>query len=218
MSEDNDLNIVDGVWQFLKCAPQPFNIDDLIFKNYKNEGEALIHFCIRKNKKDSASCLKFLLQAGSDPNLEDGKGGLPLCDAVAYERLADIDILLQNLDCGVNKKESNAEGMAPLHYTGVSGDEPPEYLKRLLQEENLDVNIQTSDYGDTLLHLLCETNNTELLEILVKDPRVDLHVPNGAGTTPLYCAETSDAKKILKQAIIDRNAPYYRISMNDFDI
>lgn len=89
---------------------------------------------------------------------------------------------------------TNNQGMAAIHYLANAPAPNSSEILRLLMDENVDLNIrdhmapQLFRFHRTPLHLAiisANPNSVEVVRMLLNDPRVEVHVQDGTGKTPL---------------------------------
>lgn len=156
----------------------------LVYGAYVNvlnkNGKTPLHFASRPG---NAEVIISLLEAGTNPNLQDKRGNTPLLLFLHNRRGADnssVSVLLHyHSDVNVrNKKMDTPLIYATLHQNSKAVEE--------LLSANADVNAQTS-FGDTSLHLACRRRSLTVISLLLNNG-ADINVKNNEGDTPLHAA------------------------------
>ena len=127
-----------------------------------------------------------LLRWGADVNWQDVADELRtgLHCAAIMEHGDVVDLLLAQPGVDVNiRDEYNETPLMIACYPETSEI----IFRKLLQAEGIDINCRWDDGDTPLLYCLAEggdVDRIDLAKILLKDPRVDLHVQNDQGKFP----------------------------------
>ena len=70
-----------------------------------------------------------------------------------------------------SKRQTHIMENTPLHYAAKSGD--LDKARKLLQSGKYDVNMKTSGYAHTALHVACTYGNLDIVRMLISEPPVD---------------------------------------------
>jgi len=107
-----------------------------------------------------------------------------LLSAVRDDSIEKVDHQLKNNpDCDPNIHMKYTRGLTPLHVAVFNNQ--IEIVKRLLEEPNINVNIQTED-GKTALHLAAINGRFEMIALLLKAPNANLNIQDDIGDTVLH--------------------------------
>lgn len=107
---------------------------------------------------DDLSILKFLLQAGADPNVESFEGATPIMNAVQSDKMEHLQLLIAH-GADVNKPDNR--GFTALHRAAEMGH--IEMVKELLKQ-GADKTVEAE--GHTALSLAEIGENAEIIEVL----------------------------------------------------
>jgi ankyrin repeat protein len=140
-------------------------------------------------RKKNYKILKELISAGADPNKDVPVNqawppshytlGPPLFSAVARDRLANVQVLLEaGADPNFQTNEKHTPLIECCLYPGFKASE----IASLLIGHGAQVNHADSD-GDTPLHLAIESDEDDLVRILLESG-ADPTIPNKLGQTP----------------------------------
>ena len=137
-----------------------------------NRGYTPLHWCTMKGNENLC---RLLLEHNADVNIRCSRGYAPL-----YENLCKL-LLEHNADVNIQ----DAYGSTPLHLCAGVGNEN---LCRLLLEHKADLNIQDNG-GCTPLHRSAlNSNDSEIIDLLVKFGEQNIKIRNAKGLTPLQMA------------------------------
>ena len=140
---------------------------------------------------------RLLLQADAEIDITDGKGITPLMNAVATNRAAVVQFLIQK-GADVNKRVFKTL-QTPLFFAQTSE------TARLLIQAGADVNAKDIN-GFTPLMNAVKTNNLYLTEFLIESG-ADVEARTFQKLqTPLFYAQTPEAARLLLKAGADVNA------------
>lgn len=151
-------------------------------------------------KNDHEKCIKALLDAGANPNKATEEGAcLAMLFTAGFGNVNTLDMLMKaGADVNVAYRGGNLQ--TALHIRGVNS---VEFLTRLLEDENINVNVKDKN-GNTPLHYCIKTLSNEMIikegslytkpmeecfRILLSTPKVNLNEQNNKGLTPIGLAE-----------------------------
>lgn len=137
----------------------------------------------------------FLLEKGSDPNIQDNKGNTSF---LAATKKGDIEILqiLRN-DPFTQIGIPNSAGETSLHIAVKNKN--IKAVKFLLKGE-ANPNKQNNN-GDTSLHIAVKNEILEMFPILLKHPAVDKHKQNNYKETPLHVSIKNGKEKLVLELL-----------------
>ncbi|KAJ0414214.1 ankyrin repeat-containing domain protein [Aspergillus carlsbadensis] len=151
-----------------------------------------------------AELVEMLLDAGADPEIENGSELTAINVAVTSEK-SEIVRLLVNRKANINHKDT-AE-WAPIH--DASGYVPNAEIVRILAEGGADLK-STAPYVETALHKAVGKEHVDILAVLLEfHTSIDLEQRNSGGSTPLNKAARTgnvDCMRRLLQAGADINS------------
>ena len=99
-------------------------------------------------------------------------------------------ILAAHPDININHQDNNGE-------TVLYRTRSVYVLKLLLKHKDIDVNIQNNKLGCTILHILCYSNNIDLIRELLIDARADVMIRDNQGKTARDIAINYEYDEIL---------------------
>ena len=140
--------------------------------------------------------VKELLDNGKDVNIVDKNNNTPLHYACQSNNIKIIRLLILR---GANINSLNNKKVSPLSYACFC--KKLEIAKLLLEENNANVNI-VDDYGNTLLHDVCNKSfviNDKLIELVISYGIDDFTVKNNREKTPLYYLRESGKDDLIKK-------------------
>jgi ankyrin repeat domain-containing protein 50 len=143
-----------------------------------------------------------LLDAGANPNIMCSRGGTALHRAAAQDYLAIVKLLLAHKDIDVNALYSSWGHESALQLAAEYGY--ADVVKELLGRADIRVNEIGGGY--TALHLAVQYEQTEVIRLLLADPRIDLEVRNQGGWPALVCAARFGYNPIIEM-LLDAGAP-----------
>ena len=136
--------------------------------------------------------------ANCDVNVSTRKGYTPLMVLMSQsneDRLSIVRYLI--FECACNLSLQNKYGNTALHIACTSGN--VKYIQELLNTDNgLHSAMISNLNGDIPLHLACQHNHTECVEVVAEAYVDGLHQVNKASLTPLMCKmqQTMDNKLV----------------------
>ena len=142
-------------------------------------GDTPFNWCAREGKEN---LVRLFLKHNADVNIKDNRGYTLLywCAREGKENLCRL-LLEHNADVNIQDKC----GDTPLHLCAGVGNEN---LCRLLLEHKADLNIQDNG-GCTPLHRSAlNSNDSEIIDLLVKFGEQNINIRNAKGLTPLQMA------------------------------
>jgi ankyrin repeat protein len=142
--------------------------------------ETLLHHAARVA---SPEIVETLLQHGADLNIKNALGNTPLYEAMLYNRLETVQILL---------KYYNTVPLDFYHTVIKMG--ALEILKSLV-EYGFSINIKDHHHS-TLLHLAVQVGDCKLVEFLLCQ-KLDINAKDKAGNTPLYLAIQNNHQAVI---------------------
>lgn len=179
------------------------------------DGYLPVHYAakrpMRKEKKKSSSqpvgdCrdVLFRLCGNGAVNARTPQGRGPLHLAAEAGNIPAVEIFLAQSDLDINMKDEH--GDTALH---LARDE--ETIGELL-DKGLDVHIQNVD-GDTALHCALGQPQTGLVDILLKNTKLDADLANNEGQQLMHIASIRDNIEVFKQ--LAATPPSGNINMQD---
>ena len=147
--------------------------------------KTVIDLFLDASRAGDLELVRNLLRWGADVNWQDEddqlQAGLHLAIRDGHGDV--VDLLLAQPGVDVNIRDEYNE--TPLMVACYPSSEI--ILRKLLQAEGIDINCRWDDGDTPLLYCLAEggdVDRIDLAKILLKDPRVDLHVQNDQGKFP----------------------------------
>lgn len=141
-------------------------------------GNTLLHYSV----SSSTFIINLLLLSnGYDVNALNGRGETPLFYAVIYNRPIIFKILIM-YEANVNI--ANKSGLYPIHYAIMK-----EYINII--EELISMNARLDVYDNqhkNLLHYVAETNNLEILSLILPFSKNQINEKDSQNKTPLDIA------------------------------
>ncbi|KAF1808925.1 ankyrin [Eremomyces bilateralis CBS 781.70] len=136
-------------------------------------------------KSDNPEVIKRLVERGADVNAKNRWLATPLHFAAAVGNISACSGLLQSKDLDPNI--TTAAGLTALHYA-TARERHKHVLSLLLLKGGQDVNYTDVNERGTALHIAVGHLNTEILEVLLECPEVNLNIGNHHGRTALIIA------------------------------
>ena len=84
-------------------------------------------------------------------------------------------------------------------FTSADVIETAEIISLLLQQNSLQVNLQTH-YGNTPFQMACTDGKYQSVLLLIQDPRTDINMFNNWGINPLMCSVHHGRTQIVKRS------------------
>jgi ankyrin repeat protein len=170
------------------------------------------------SSRGSTSTMHLLLQAGANVNEIGGLYGTPAAAAVIFNHKPALELLLAH---GANPNlQPQSAGylaaplLAPLIRAAQCGN--VEMVDRLLQVENLDLNIKSEHTNSTTALLVAlENGHTTIAQRLVSDSRLDTQA---ALEDAASCGSSSIVRFLIEERCVppDETALLYALEGNDF--
>ncbi len=189
--------VTEGRLEELKSAIQEHN---LTLTEVDENGRTLLHNAILHNQE---LIMSFLIDSGGDVDAVDNKGNTPLHLAADNDLPEACHLLLTN---GANDSILNKDAFAPLHIAARG--------KNMALSAILDHPINTSVQGHrgmTVVHVICEHDNVEGMDIIQTKIIVDLLktkktgfkllAPDDNGLTPIHLAARKNSYRVLDYII-----------------
>lgn len=153
-----------------------------------SSGKTPLHYAV---SQEHAEITKALLMLGADPNISDHYGQMPLHRAVKFpEAKASIDVLLAEEKINI---ETNTDlGWTPLQLAAEAGSY---YAVCSLIKAGANVNSTDMSYGRTALHIAVEGGHKDIVELLLKNTKIDVNKRNFSGNTALHTAVVTPGMK-----------------------
>jgi len=146
--------------------------------------------------------VKYLVEvAGADPNQECNNGLTPLYIACEKNHF-DVVKYLVSVGAHINKQEH--QGITPLSI--ASGYGSPEMVQYLL-DKRADPLLRNFVNGNTPLHVAAVDKKPRVIEILCRNPGVDIDARDLGSFTPLCLVGKSGDKEIIKILLAHRANP-----------
>ncbi|KAK3611376.1 hypothetical protein CHS0354_036573 [Potamilus streckersoni] len=163
-------------------------------KNAKNKNDegAIFLMVKQKNKKG----LKLLLELECDINSKDKQSQTPLYEAINSndEELLNIILAWPRLD--INSKDSM--GFSPFCHACKKGNI---YAVMRLLQIGADINDQQENTGHTGLHLAVYNNRRDIVDYLLKMPKIDKECRTKEGQSALHIATKEGFFEMVKLLI-----------------
>ncbi len=170
-----------------------------------------------------------LQQEGIDPDVASDDGFTPLLQTIFGRHQRVVKFLLDRADVNPNKRDTTYS-QTPLWMASTAGDEilglflerkdveingqsrwgeTPLYqaiqrkrlpAAKMLLNAGADPNVPT-DEGKTALSWAAAEGSDESIELLLKQPRIDLEIPNKSGQTPLLRAADAGHTKCIRMLL-----------------
>ncbi|KAK3581723.1 hypothetical protein CHS0354_015491 [Potamilus streckersoni] len=136
--------------------------------------------------------VRILLKGGANPNLVDKEGYTSFHLAAKLNQSQCLTILLSESKHDLDVNYRNYQGYAPIHtcVEMMSKD-----LVRQLLDAHADINITDGKSGRTALFHAVETRQLAMVDFL-QSREANIDLPNYAGITPLYYAQTRNFTEI----------------------
>lgn len=159
-------------------------------KNLRNRDlDTPLHLTVKYNMEESTS---ILIKNGADVNLMDRKGRTPFTLCFYYGREKIISHFL-NENINIDYNVCDYAGDPPLFLAYKNNHK--EFLLKVMQKTNkLNVNNRNGRCGDTLAHLLAESNDTQLMWKLTN--MIKINSTNFSGYTPFEVAKGKNLNKM----------------------
>jgi ankyrin repeat protein len=137
--------------------------------------------------------IRYMLEAGADPNLAETKGGTPLTEAAYKGYLPIVELLLKH---GAKADLPGVNGWTPLHFAVKQNFYP---VAKLLINRGADVNKQ-NDNGSTPLHIASSNGGTAIARLLLTHG-ANPNLQDKKGATPLMIAASGGFKPIAEDLL-----------------
>lgn len=133
--------------------------------------------------------------SGISSNHQSRYNSMSRYDMIYEAANAENDVSLQNLlDSGIHIDSRNSRGETALFNVSGQGG-------KLLIEKGADINAKDSKGNVAWRALLCNDNNLDIVRMLIKDNKIDIHTKDDSGRTPLHqvalCGNTNIAKLLI---------------------
>lgn len=155
---EDDSNIAKLIWEMFWRAPESFDINEKVYKNGTLAHEAVEH--------NAPACLELILKVPGLNLDKEAKYMTPLTSAIYNDHFQCAEMLLR-ANCDVNYKLR----MLGCHAIHFAGSVPS--IKLLLSRDDIDLNVQ-GEGGRGVVHYIAENAPLEVLEYLVKHPKIDM--------------------------------------------
>ena len=140
-----------------------------------------------KNKNSAG--IRQLIIDGADVNYSDQQGRTPLKEAIKNKDTELLNFLLSRPD--INTEDAFVYAAECNNIQAA----------RLLKKRKGNVNKKDA-HGFTALHRAVINNNSQMLEILLQSPDLDINITNDAGETPLYYAAKFGKSSIVFRLLV----------------
>lgn len=144
-------------------------------------GKSGLHLLAQKN---ATTCMRILLNAGTNPNFKDPQGITPLHEAAAYGNSEAFFILLQ---AGADIHAVSNLVETPLHAAAEGGN--CDIVTYLLPNVNVDAR---NLLGENAFHIAVRKNHLSLVPLFLQSSKDFLRSKEGFGATPLHLAARYD--------------------------
>jgi len=182
---EDDPNIANIIWEMFWRAPESFDINEKVHTNGTLAQVAVVH--------NAPACLELILKVpGHNLDIE-AQYMTPLTLAMHYDHFQCTEKLLR-ANCDVNYKLRYL-GSYAIHFAGSVPN-----IKLLLSQDDIDVNVQSGD-GRGLVHYIAENSPLQVLEYLVKHPKIDLRQLTSLEIEGWNIRD--EYKDVLKRAILE---------------
>jgi len=142
-----------------------------------------------------------LLKAGANPNTVCSRGGNALHRVAAYDYLGIVKLLLAHKELDVNALHSGWAHESALMLASEYGY--VDVVKELLGRSDIKINDLGGGYS--ALHLAVQYEETEVVRLLLADPRIDVELRNQGGWPALVMAARYGYIPIA-EALLDKGA------------
>ncbi|KAK9870480.1 hypothetical protein WA026_008038 [Henosepilachna vigintioctopunctata] len=146
-----------------------------------------LHICAISGSSDIAAVL---LEFEANPNMQDANGNTPLHLACMQGNEGVIRVLLEH---GANINVKNQLDKIALHYAAMFGCSK---IVRLLLAKGANPNARNIDGRTPLAYSVCETCNSEIVNILL-EYGADLNCLDRYGLTPLHIAAKAAGRQMI---------------------
>jgi ankyrin repeat protein len=140
----------------------------------------------------SIAIVLFSLQRGADVNLESA-GWTPIQLAASGDHYDIFRLLQSHPMCALQKPSSLGDDVLVI----AASRSHKTILASILQNSEVDVNVCTKGVWQTPLHIAAKHGDTEVVTILLNDPRVDVNPRDESLRTPLHYAANRGHKEIV---------------------
>jgi ankyrin repeat protein len=157
--------------------------------------------------KNNLAALEALLKMpGADPNKQDGQGYNPLLWASINRQVDAVKTLLKSPFIDVNVRDP--DGFTPLMHACSNGD--IQTVRALLSQPSKVQPHLAAHNGDTALIIAARKGHSDIIEVLLSHPKIEVNLCNSAGRSPLMIAalqgQLDCTQKLLQIPEIDINA------------
>ena len=146
-------------------------------------------------EKKNIEMFTYFVNLGVDINMPDEDGKTPLHEAVCWDRMDMVKVLIEN---GALRNVKDRYHRVPFHYAVMHNQ--IEMVKYLIDEEN----INLSDRQLNPLHIAVKEKYVNMVKFLVSN-NADVNASNNLGNTPLHMAVKVKHFDIVK-FLISNNA------------
>lgn len=122
---------------------------------------------------------------------------IPLLYALKRGSLAMVELLLTSRRLDVNKAIWG--GTTALHIAGFSRADQIDYIKALLDHPKIDVNV--ARYNIPFLHAMLFEGVDEIVQLLLRHPKINIHQTDDAGYDCLSCAMCFSDISLVEQLL-----------------
>ncbi|KAG9414537.1 hypothetical protein AC1031_007944 [Aphanomyces cochlioides] len=162
----------------------------------------------RRSNDDLIEMIKLL---SAQSNMEVTASDIPRPTRMVYVPIRDDDEKVCCGDCQMTEKNKG------IQLIKMAEEKEWEKLKTLLtQQLSADILNSSDKSGSTVLHLVCEYGNAEVLELLLKQDQINRYPMNRLGEYPLLVAKNHKRVKCVRILLKD-GAPPLKLRDEDFD-
>lgn len=133
-----------------------------------------------------------------EPEDEESIAQTHLMNAVRFEGIDQVQVALQDLQADPNKVDQ--EGFYALHYAVIRediDDEERQEIIAALLEAGADVNIKTTESGNSPLHEAAVINQAASAKQLLDTHKCNYNEKNMDGKTPYECAQEEGNQEVM---------------------
>ncbi len=189
--------VTEGRLEELKSA---INEHNLTLTEVDENGQTLLHHAVLHNQE---LIMSFLIDNGCNVDAVDNRGNTPLHLAADNDLPEACHLLLTN---GANDSILNKDAFAPLHLAARGKNKS---LSAIL-DHPINTSVQ-GHRGMTVVHIICEHDNIEGMDIIQTKVTTDLLktkktgfkllVPDDNGLTPIHLAARKNSYRVLDYII-----------------